>query len=495
MPYLFAMEAYILGVDIGTGSTKAVAVNKKGAVIFATQCHYPSSFSHTSQDPEVIWNALVRVLQDSLNALPAPQTIALSSAMHSVMALNKDFAPITPLITWADDRAASIASGLMASPLGAELYNACGTPIHAFSPLCKIKWWQQNDPRLFAAARYFAGIKEFIWLRLFGVLETDYSIASASGLWNLQTKTWHQPALDFAGITKEQLPEPVPTTFNRNNLLPNIAQSIGLPQGTNFVIGASDGCLANLGTAALQIGTAAITIGTSGAVRVATKAPKPVFPEQLFNYYLDEGVWITGGAINNGGAAVQWIARTLGYDGITEELMESIRTIDPGANGLLFLPFLLGERAPIWDSHSSAAFIGLQQMHQPAHLLRAVIEGVCFALKSVLEPLEKLSGTIHTLHLSGGFTRSEIALQVLTDCLGKKVELLQTEDASAIGAALMGWKAGGAAANLEQLPKPDVVRTFAPSPDAHAKYSQLYAIYQPLYHQLKNTMHQLQALA
>lgn len=489
------MEPYVLGIDIGTGSTKAIALNKAGAMLFATQHHYPKGSSHTSQDPEVIWIAVIEVIKTTLKNLPPPTAVSLSSAMHSVMALNERYVPISPLLTWADDRAADIANTLLASPEGAQLYEACGTPIHAMTPLCKIRWWQLHDPELFAATHFFADIKAYIWHRLFGVLETDISVASATGMLSLENKNWHVPALDFAGITTEQLPKPVATTFSRNQLLPPTAAATGLAPAIPFIIGASDGCLANLGTAALQKGTAAITIGTSGAVRVATSEPKPVFPGQLFNYYLDEGVWITGGAINNGGAAVQWIVRTLGYDAITDELMDSIKPVPAGAGGLLFLPYLLGERAPIWDSHSSAAFIGLQQMHSPAHLLRAVIEGVCFALKSVLDALEKSAGAVHTLHLSGGFTRSKAALQLLTDCLGKKVVLLQTEDASAIGAALLGWKAIGGATNLASLPMPEEVRTFEPNAEAHTKYQQLYALYQPLYDQLKHTMHQLQQLA
>lgn len=488
------MQAYVLGIDIGTGSTKAVAVDKSGKVLYATQAYYPAGFSHTTQHPEIIWQAFLQVLRDTCSVLPAPQTVSLSSAMHSVMALDEHFQPITPLLTWADDRAANTATSLLAQPLGEALYRACGTPIHALSPLCKIRWWRDEEPALFTRAAYFTDIKAYLWFRLFGVLEIDYSIASAMGMFHLERRCWHDGALAFAGIGSHQLPVLVSTTFSRNNLTQDAMQQTGLAAGTAFVIGASDGCLANLGTAALGSGVAAITIGTSGAVRMAGATPKAVFPEQLFNYYLDEGYWITGGAINNGGAAVQWIARTLGYEGITDEVMNDIREIGPGADGLLFLPFLLGERAPIWDSHSSAAFVGLQQQHTPAHLVRSVVEGVCFALRSVLEPLEQAAGAVDTLHLSGGFTRSDAALQVLADCLGKKVVLLQTADASAIGAALLGWKAIGEAHDLAALPLPEVVRTYLPCSKAQEQYGRLYHLYQPLYGTLKATLHQLHAL-
>ncbi|OLY92888.1 gluconate kinase, FGGY family [Cnuella takakiae] len=489
------MQPYVLGIDIGTGSTKAVAVDEEGKVLLAKQAYYPAGFSHTEQDPQVIWKAFLQVVREVCQVLPPPRALSFSSAMHSIMALDQQMQPITSLLTWADDRAAAIATDLLRQTFGADLYRATGTPIHALSPLTKIKWWQQNDPALYERAHFFVGIKEYIWYRLFGVLETDYSLASATGLMNIQTLEWHESSLDFAGIKIEQLPKLVPTTHLRNQLTHEAAQVTGLPAATIGIIGASDGCLANLGTSALQPGTAAITIGTSGAVRTAGTKPTPVFPAQLFNYYLDEGCWITGGAINNGGAAIQWLAKTLGYDSIPEALIQDAGALAPGADGLLFLPFLLGERAPIWDSHSSAAFIGLQQKHGPAHLMRAVLEGICFALLSVLEPLERSAGKVDTLHLSGGFTRSAAALQILSDCLGKKVVLLQTEDASAIGAAMLGWKALGEVKGFATMPKPEQVKTFYPCATSIERYQQLYALYQPLYNQLKTTMHRLQDLA
>lgn len=494
--YLLPMQSYVLGIDIGTGSTKAVAVNAAGKILFATQAPYPEGFSHTEQDPEIIWDAFASVIKTSLKQLKQPPlALALSSAMHSIMAVLPDGRPLSPLLTWADDRASEIAAALLRQPEGQVFYSCCGTPVHALSPLCKIRWWQENEGDLFRKTAKFVGIKEWVWHRLFGVFEIDYSLASATGMLELERKIWYAPALAFAGIEAIKLSHPVPTTKIRSGLDAALAKELQLPTAIPFIIGGSDGCLANLGTAALRPGTAAITVGTSGAVRVATDKPTPVFPEQLFNYYLDESYWIKGGAINNGGAAVQWITQAIGRPSIDEQLIEAITTIAPGSEGLLFLPYLLGERAPLWDSNSSAAFIGLRQQHSSLHLLRAVIEGVCFALRSVLEPLEAVAGKVNEVHLSGGFTRSDAALQVLADCLGKKVVLLQTEDASAIGAALLGYKALGMITDLEQLPIPEIVKTFVPEQSAHTLYTRLFALYQPLYGTLKNTLHQLRLLS
>lgn len=487
------MLSYILGIDIGTGSTKGVAVEQSGRVLATAQAFYPEGTSHSEQDPELIWKAFVKVVHDAVQQLKAaPAAVTLSSAMHSIIAVDDAGNPLSPVLTWADDRAAAIAEELLAQPLGKSLYEACGTAIHALSPLCKIVWWQKNDPALVQRTHKFIGIKEWIWHRLFGLFEVDYSIATATGMLSLKTLDWHQPAVRFAGIDTAKLSAPVSPMHRRNTLLPDAVAALGLPPTTPFVIGGSDGCLANLGTGSLMPGVAAATIGTSGAVRVACNCPCPQWPEQLFNYYLDENVWITGGAINNGGAAVSWSADLL-YDGLKNIPLNELTQIPAGSEGLLFLPFLLGERAPIWDSNSSAAFIGLRQQHTQLHLLKATLEGVCFALRSVLAPLESASGPIEQLHLSGGFSQSAEALQILADCVGKKIVRLQTSDASAIGAAYLGFKAMAWITDFRELPFPVTAETILPNEENHRRYNELFRIYQNLYPTLKDAMHQLRA--
>jgi gluconokinase len=489
-------QSYIIGLDLGTGSTKAVAVAPSGTVLFTHQQFYPEHKSHSEQDPSLVWEAFVVCIQQVVHRLQdPPEAVVLSSAMHSIMAVNEAGQPLTPIITWADNRASGIAAALAATPLGKQLYEGCGTPIHALSPLCKIAWWQQNDPAVFSAAHIFIGIKEWVWYRLFNQFEIDYSLACATGMLELNSLQWSAPALHFAGIKPAQLSRPVPTSFIRKALPAVVAKMLHLPPATPFVIGASDGCLANLGTGALINGIGAVTVGTSGAVRIACSEPQPQWPAQLFNYYLHEGIWITGGAINNGGAAISWIADLLFTEGVQDAPFSDLNNIAPGANGLMFLPFLLGERAPIWDSRSSAAFIGLGQQHGKAHLLKAVVEGVCFALRSVLDPLEKATGSIKKLHLSGGFSRSEEALQMFADCTGKEVVRLQTADASAIGAAYLGFMAMGWIKDFSELPMPTETDRFLPHAGKLEQYNELFRIYLGLYPTLKDTMHRLQAFA
>ncbi|WP_132054705.1 gluconokinase [Pseudocnuella soli] len=488
-------QVYIIGIDIGTGSTKAVAVAKSGDVLGDHQVFYPENEGHSVQNPAVVWDAFVACINNVVGHMGyPPDAIVLSSAMHSIMAVDSQATPLSPLITWADPRASDIASNLYAQPLGKELYEACGTPIHALSPLCKIVWWREHDAALFQSAHKFIGIKEWIWHRLFGFFEIDFSLGAATGMMELASFSWHSPALEFASSDTDRLSQLVPTTFQRNALTPHAASLLDLPANIPFYIGASDGCLANLGTGALHQGIGATTVGTSGAVRVAATKPCPQWPEQLFNYYLDEGWWITGGAINNGGAAISWAADLLFANGIDDVPFDTLSHIEPGAKGLMFLPYLMGERAPIWDSASSAAFIGLQQHHNKQHLIKAVLEGVCFALRSVLEPLEKATGPVHKLHLSGGFAKSETALQLFADCTGKEVVRLQTADASAMGAAYLGFKALGWVTDFDQLPLPVADSRFLPDGRRHQLYNRLFSIYQDLYPVLRQTMHRLHQL-
>ncbi|MEO6637585.1 MAG: FGGY family carbohydrate kinase, partial [Ginsengibacter sp.] len=224
------MEQYIIGIDIGTGSTKAVALNYSGEVIASSQFHYsgldmPAGYSE--QDPEIIWKAFRNCLIDITNILKqVPFAVSFSSCMHSLILIDKDNKPLTNLITWADTRSEKIAEEIRQSAMAETIYTQSGTPIHSMSPLCKIIWFKRNEAAIFDKAFKFIGIKEFIWQRLFGVYEIDHSIASATGLFNIETSRWHQPSLQLCNIKVEQLSAIVPTNFMRTNVIPGIASEL-----------------------------------------------------------------------------------------------------------------------------------------------------------------------------------------------------------------------------------------------------------------------------
>jgi gluconokinase len=423
-----------------------------------------------------------------------PVAIALSSAMHSILAVDKKGEPLTNAILWSDTRSSRIAEDLRASALGEKIYLATGTPLHSMSPLCKIRWLREAQKDLFAKAHKFLSIKEFIWFQLFGEYVIDHSLASATGLFNVHQLRWEETALQFAGISPEQLSLPLPVTYAKADLQPTLAKAMALPEQTRFIIGASDGTLANLGSLCLRSSEAAITIGTSAAVRVTSSKPVQDAERMIFNYLLDENTFVCGGAINNGGNVFQWLLESLfaQHRDVTnyEALFAAISTVVPGSDGLLFLPYLHGERAPIWDEGSSGAFIGLQSSHGLPHLARAAAEGVCFALNHILSYLEEVCGDVEQVLVSGGLVHSAVMMQLLADVTGKKVVVQQDGDASAVGAVYLAQKALGIITDYESIPAPKA-DVFLPQPQDMQRYRQLFSLYKNLYPVLKDTMHSL----
>lgn len=493
--------AYVIGIDIGTGSTKAVAVNTAAKVMDVRQVSYPTlqpEPTYSEQDADVIWNAFVKCLTDLTSTIAdEPIAIVLSSAMHSILPLAADGTPLSNMITWADNRSAAIAEQLRKSPEGELIYNETGTPIHAMSPLCKLIWMGQYAPALFGKALYFVSIKTYIWSRLFGVYETDYAIASAMGMFHIQNNEWNERSLNLCGLKRSQLGEVVPTDHHRT-LSNEMAMRIGIPATTLFVIGSSDGCLANVGSFATTPGTAALTIGTSGAIRVAGERPTLNFRAMTFNYKLFDDLFISGGPINNGGVVLKWYAEKFLQKPLTseadyEKLLEAITDTEPGANGLLFLPYLLGERAPIWDSDASGAFFGIRNYHTQAHFTRAVVEGISMALYSILMEMESAGLIIEKVHASGGFVHSTAWLQVLADIFNKPIVLIHDEDASAIGAALIGLGVAGLMDN-HPLDNGTAHTTFLPQADHHAVYETTYRVFRALYNKMSTEMEALATL-
>lgn len=481
---------YILGIDIGTGSTKAVALNLNYEPIDSVQEYYSSDSpkpGYSEQDPEVIWTAFKNCIKEMTSRMGCnPHVVGLSSAMHSLISVDEGCIPLAPMMTWADSRSSDVATRIRSSDAGTKIYNATGTPIHAMSPLCKMVWLSEHERELFDQTYKFISIKEYIWYQLFREFKIDHSIASCTGLFDVVQLVWSKDALLLAKISAGRLSVPVSTSYSRKDAA-----------GLIYVIGASDGCLANLGSDANKPGVAALTIGTSGALRISGK--KPLFNEQTmtFSYLLDEQTYICGGPVNNGGIALQWFLKnSLAKEDLSADdyvsFFEKVKAAAAGSRGLIFLPYLTGERAPIWDSESCGAFFGLRLSHREEHFSRAVLEGICYALNDVLMAVEPYTEEIRQINVSGGFVHSRIWMEILADITGKEIVLLQTEDASAIGAAYLAVKATGLSDGYPSSAKKR--ETIRPNPEHHETYRKVFKIYQQLYPNLREHMHQLHHL-
>ncbi|WP_291908386.1 gluconokinase [Chitinophaga sp. CB10] len=478
---------YIIGSDIGTSSTKSISLGMDGLVKCSFQEAYSTSHPQpgfSEQNPAVILQAVKDGIRKIVQQQGfAPAAICFSSAMHSLLPLDSAGTPLTPLIIWADNRSRHYAETLRASALGEEIYHRTGTPVHAMAPLSKIIWLREEAPEIFRKAALFLGIKEYVIRELFGQNLVDHSIASATGLFDIRTYQWNATALATAGIGEGQLPKPVPADYVIRGLKPAVAAELGIPADTPFVIGGSDGCLAQLGSDALDAGHATLTIGTSGAVRMAIPQVATDKQQRLFTYLLTDGVYISGGASNNGGILLQWLVKDFLRGAIPmEELLPAALALPP--DDLICLPYLLGERAPIWDSSASASFIGIRPHHAAEHFTRAVMEGICYALLSITTALEETAGPIRKISVSGGFTQSHGWIQLMADIFGKEMTLDNRPDASALGAIKLGAKALGLAlgngGDGEQL-------AFSPDSRYAAHYRQQYERFISL-HKLLKTM-------
>ncbi len=445
------MREYFVGVDIGTSSVKAAAFDKKGVLLGKKTASYPTlspAAGLHEQDPEQVFTATIQCLKNLLSSTSGSvAAVSFSSAMHSLIALDGKGKAISPCILWSDNRSATIAEQLKKTAEGSDIYQHTGTPIHAMSPLCKIAWLRQFNTSIFQKSAHFIGIKEYIIFRLTNELLTDYSIASATGLFDAKKCDWYSPALDFAGITAEKLPTLVSPEHQLNFIKNEFAQYLKIPANTPFIIGASDGCLANLGAGASSPGEAVLTIGTSGALRMNTNTPANDVKQRIFNYLLVENQYVTGGASNNGGIVYEWFTQqffgTKPNSKSMKPRQEALSLLPAGSDGLLFVPYILGERAPVWNAHAKGGFHGIAHHHTLAHFHKAVLEGILLNMSLIGEVLEEVVAPMQVIYANGGFVKMPVWVQMAADMFGKKICLSENEEASAFGAALLGMKAIG----------------------------------------------------
>lgn len=477
---------YYLGVDIGTTATKAVAFSPGGRALTCASAHYPMLHPQPGwsiQDPDTILHGVISCINKVIVELAAqpPAFIAFSAAMHSLIAVDEKGHPLTPSIIWADNRSSDIAGKLQNTEQGQLFYQATGVPIHSMSPLCKLLWLKQFEPSVFKKASKFISIKEYVFFHCFGKYMVDTSIASATGLLNLESLVWEQEVLQYIGITHEKLSTVVPATkviyYEGTNPL------LSIPLQTPIVVGGSDGALSSIGTVGKDSQDMVVTIGTSGAVRMIVNQPKVDPQMRTFCYHIQDHKYIIGGATNNGAVVLQWLKESLlRTEESYETLLDMAESVAPGSDGLLFLPYLMGERAPIWNAHAKGVFFGLNVQHGKAHLVRAAMEGVIYCLYSIGHLFEE-KGTA-ALYASGGFARSALWLQLLADVFNKNVVVAASVESAAHGAVIMGARSLGMEYNEENK----VNAVYKPNNVHHDIYTKGFEQFQRLYVLLASEM-------
>jgi len=495
------MEELYCGTDIGTSSVKTVIFDQDFKPLFQEVNSYElisQEKNRAELDPEEVYRAVLKSLNDCQekvrNAGKKLKFIAFSSALHSLIAVDDTFTPLTNCITWADTRAMEFHDQLASYYKENDIYNKTGCPPHAIYMPAKILWFKKYARSIYEKTSKFITIKEYIIYKFTGEAVVDYSLASGGGLLNIHQKDWEEGLLNYLEIDRDRLSQlidgKVILKMNRQT-----QEDIGAD--IPLVVGSGDGPLANLGTGSYRENRYVATIGSSGAIRVF--AEKPVLDSQTrtWCYMLDEDNYLPGGAINNGGIVLQWLRDNLFNDNSSEEnffnlVNDYLKEVPPGSRGLLFLPFLTGERSPNWNSFARGLIIGLGLSHTRKDITRAAMEGILFRMYSVILALESNIHECREILANGGFTRSESWLQMMADIFGTRVISYKDHEASATGAAFMGAVAFGIYNDYQSIkPYLEIKTIKVPDLERNKIYKHLYFLHEKVYNKNKDLFKEL----
>ena len=451
----------IIGLDVGTTGAKAVAFGIGSPWRAMAIREYPlvhPAPGQEVQDPAVIVAAASAALVECVASTGSAEVVgvSLSAAMHGLLALDTDLRPLSPLLTWADGRAAEEAADLAGRPVALDLQETTGTPVHPMTPLAKLAWFRRRDQATWTAARWWVGLKDYLILWLTGTLATELSSASGTGLLDVATRDWSPLALDACGVERGRLPDILSTTAVLR-LDGQVAATVGLAAGTPVAVGAADGPLANLGTGAITPGVAGLSLGTSGAIRVVVDGPRPDRHGRLFCYALTDALWVVGGAVSNGAEVLRWSGHAFGTEPPTGDgtaagggsRREPAGPVAASSDGLVMLPFLFPERAPLWDRDLAGAYLGLRHGHRAEHLRRAAMEGVCLQMRLLLDRVDRCH-PVASVRATGGAFGSALWRELMAGALDRPMTVVGDEDGTALGAAALGLVAVGAAPDLDE---------------------------------------------
>jgi xylulokinase len=500
---------HAIGFDLGTSGLKAVLVDETGKVMRTARRSYPLQTplaGWTEQDPEVWWQALLVASRTLLEDGAAPDAVGLTGQMHSAVVLGPQQRSLHPAILWNDQRTVRECAEIR-ERFGDALAGWTGNHIRTAFTATKILWLRRHHPQRYARLRAILLAKDFLRLRLTGTLATDVTDASGTGLFDVHRRRWSDDALEALAIARDWMPEAHESARLVASVHPEGAASSGLRAGTPVAAGAGDQAAAALGSGAVTPGMLSITLGTSAAVQLATAVavPDPNGVFQTFCHALP-GTWQLMAGVLSGGGSFDWFGRLAGIarpgppeaseGGVDFELMcQMAEAVPPGAEGLLFLPYLTGEGAPHLDPEARGAWFGLTRRHDHRHLARAVIEGVAFAVRGVVEAAEALAGSAHEIRVSGGASHGRIWLRTFANVLGRPITAVGAGDSSARGAALLAVAAAtGKEPRALAAAWAPPGRTIDPEPAPVARYQAQYAIFRELYPATRHLMHRLTGL-
>lgn len=506
--------ALLLGIDVGTTGIKALAVHPDGTIKAESFSGYEISSPHpkwAEQDPGDWWNAFCsatnELLQKGINAEEI-KAIGLSGQMHTSVFLDRNKNVIRPAILWCDVRTTRQCE-IINERVGFEVLReeASNPALEGFTAP-KVLWLREHEPDNFRRLRHLLIAKDYIRYRLTGELATDVSDAAGTIMFNVGNREWSDKILAALEIDPEILPPAVGSHEISGAVTREASAATGLPEGTPVVGGGADNACAAVGTGIIQEGTVQSSIGSSGVVLAALATHR--VDEKMRLHCMNHaapGMWYLMGVMLTAGLSLKWFKQTLcqsemeqaqhkGID-IYDLLSRTAESVPPGSEGLLFLPYLQGERTPHADADARGMFAGLSLRHAKAHMVRAVMEGVAFGLRDSLELVRELGVHVNEIVLVGGGAKSALWRQIQADVFGQVVCILNVKDAAPFGAALLAGVGAGVFDTCKEAVNKTVQKSdeIAPIPAHVELYERAYSLYRSLYPSNRDVFRHIAALS
>jgi xylulokinase len=491
----------LLGIDVGTGGTRALVIDETGKILSsATVEHIPFSspqIGWAEQDPDDWWRAAREAVREALSVsnLRGDEiaSVGLSGQMHGSVLLDKDGKVIRPALIWCDQRTAKQCDEIT-DRVGAKrlIELSCNPALTGFT-LPKLLWVRENEPALWERMRSFLLPKDYIRLKLTGNRATDVADASGTLLFDVSSRKWSSELLSTLELSKSILPETVESPEITGHLTAEAAEVIGLRKGIPVVGGAGDQAAGAVGMGIVSPGTVSATIGTSGVIFAATDRPAldPAGRVHTFCHAIP-GRWHVMGVTQAAGLSLRWFRDTFGTlindnRDPYERLNDEASAVQAGSDGLLWAPYLMGERTPHLDPAARAALVGLVAQHTRGHIIRAIMEGVAFSLKDSLTILKELNVPTKSIRLGGGGARSSLWQRIQTDIYGIVTELVEAEEGAAYGAAILAGVGARTWSSVDEACSA-VVRIkqrLEPDKEIVARMEKQYRAYRLIYSSLK----------
>lgn len=493
--------SYVLGVDLGTSAIKVLLMNRQGQVVDEQSVSYPliqNQVGYNEQNPaewvEGAKTAISNIVAKLGGASSEIEGISFSGQMHGLVLLNKDNEVIRPAILWNDTRN-TVQCQQIIEKLGMEnlLRITKNTVLEGFT-LPKILWVQQFEPQLYAQAATFLLPKDYVRFAMTGHLAMDYSDAAGTSLFDMSSKDWSDEILQTFSIERNLCPPLVEATQFVGMISGDFAKETGLSSDTKVFAGGADNACGALGAGLVDAGDTMVSIGTSGVLLSIEEDASKDFNGDLhyFNHAIAEGYYSMGVTLS-AGHSLEWYKKVVANDWEFEQLLAEITNTEIGANGLLFTPYLVGERTPYADAKIRASFIGLSSSHERRHLTRAVVEGITFSLNDILQLMKASGKKVQSIVSIGGGAKNAQWLQIQADIFNTPIIRLQQEQGPGVGAAMIAAFGLGWYESMQSCARAfvQVVEEIKPIAENVDRYEELYHLYRQVYLQTKQLNDQL----